>query len=207
MATIKRQTAKKCRIKHLLQGRYVKREGWEPSYVETIVGKISRVNLVGIIIYKEEDNNLLLDDGSGSIQLRRFEDSDKEENVGDVVLVIGRPRVFNDQAYVVPEIIKKIKNPKWLEYRKKELQTSNFEKNTSSNKTEKQEKSSKSEAKEQENITDLILKKIDELDQGKGVRIAEILDEFESENTNVAINRLIEEGEIFEMRPGIVKLI
>lgn len=199
---VTRQTAKKCMIKDILEGRYVRREGWEPNYLETNYGKISRVNLMGIIIGSDE-YTLTLDDGSGQISLRSFEETTilKDKFVGDIVLVIGRPRLFNEERFIVPEIIKKIVNPKWIKYRKLEL--TNFKITTKP----KNEEQSIPEVKTENNIIDSLIKKISELDKGNGTVIEELFKYFEESKANRTINQLIEQGEIFEIKPGIVKVI
>ncbi|MBC8494692.1 hypothetical protein H8D36_00900 [archaeon] len=200
--TLTRQTAKKCMIKDILEGRYVRREGWEPNYLETNYGKISRVNLMGLIIGADE-YSLTLDDGSGQISLRSFEETTilKGKLVGDIVLVIGRPRLFNEQRFIVPEIIKKIVNPKWIKYRKLELTRAKITIKPNN------EEQSISEVKTESNITDALIKKITELDKGNGTIIEELFKYFEESKANRTINQLIEQGEIFEIKPGIVKVI
>lgn len=202
MVNIKRETAKKCRIKDLINGRYVKREGWEPNYLETDLGRVSRVNILGIII-GEDEGVFTIDDGTGKIQVRSFDEEKKysEKKIGDIVIVIGRPRVFNEQKYIVLEIIKTIDNLKWIEYRMLEL------KNV---KTVPQQEEKIVPAEEQTNqvdIVDSLLQAISKLDQGYGVKIDDLIKQFEPVTANRTISRLIEQGEIFEIKPGLVKTI
>ncbi len=52
----KRQIACKARIADLINGQYVKEEGWTPNYIITKQGKhISRINLIGTVISKTEE--------------------------------------------------------------------------------------------------------------------------------------------------------
>jgi len=129
----KRQIAYKARIADLINGGYVKEEGWTPNYIITKQGKhISRINLIGTVISKTEEGSeyqsLVVDDGSGTISLRLFEKNDNVKNIeiGDVVLLIGRPREYGSEKYIVPEIIKKINNKKWIDVRKIELGIENL---------------------------------------------------------------------------------
>ncbi len=121
-----RQIAVKLRIKEIKEGNYVVEEGWKPNYLLTKEGeKVSRVNLMGVVLDKEESGsmfNLVLDDGSGKIIIRSFEEIKnlKEIGVGEGVLVIGRIRAYNDDNYIAPEIIKKI-GAGWLKVRALEL--------------------------------------------------------------------------------------
>ena len=110
----KRQIAYKVKIKDLLIGEYVKKEGWEPSYILHNEKRITRINIIGLLIYID-DTRIIIDDGSGNIEARFFEEKKKSSiDIGDVILLIGKPRMWNDEKYIVPEIIKKVKNKDWF---------------------------------------------------------------------------------------------
>jgi len=117
-----RQTTVKARISDVINNKFVKKEGLEPSYILTELGqKISRVNLVGTIIDKfmsEEGNysSITMDDDSDSIRVKAFkEDSNIFDNleVGDLVTLIGKTREYNGENYIIPEIIKKVADPNY----------------------------------------------------------------------------------------------
>ena len=91
-----RQIAFAVDVSTILDSRYVKEDGWMPNYLAVGDKKVSRVNVIGVIVSKEkQDNssvqNFILDDGSGRIPLRFFE-SPQEFVIGSIVKVIGRPR-------------------------------------------------------------------------------------------------------------------
>ena len=70
----KRQIAYKIRIKDILEGKYVKEEGWNPNYIVTANEKeVSRVNIIGIVIDKQfEFNKYVLDceiDAEGFVKI------------------------------------------------------------------------------------------------------------------------------------------
>ena len=112
---MERKTAKKIPIQDLIKGTYIKRPGWEPSGILTKYGEITRVDLIGLIVSKEEGENswsMLLDDGTGSVSIRAFEKQDKVLVVGDFVKIIGRVRENSNTIFIVPEIIKKV-DKKW----------------------------------------------------------------------------------------------
>ena len=108
---IKRHTAYKVRIKDIIDSKYIKGEGeWSPNYLEVGILEVSRVNLMGVLVSNQTEqnyHNMLIDDGTGRITVRSFEDIKNDVNVGDIVLVIGRPREYGNERYIVPEIIKK----------------------------------------------------------------------------------------------------
>ena len=86
---------------------------------------ISRVNVIATLVDKVEKPNYIssiIDDGTGSISLRGFENKNifSKVDVGDIVLVIGKVREFNNEKYLIPEIIKKVNNVQWVDIRKLE---------------------------------------------------------------------------------------
>lgn len=214
----KRLVAYKARIKDLLDGRYVKEEGWNPNYVEAKGRKISRVNLIGTIVSKEDIDrfqSLVLDDGTGKINARSFEKNPLIDSldIGDVVLVVGRPREYGSERYVLIEIIKKIENKKWILYRKAELEKEVFDSGEDSvpehaetaavNAVE--EMRVVSENVSEESSAEKILKRIKALDLGEGAEFESVvkgIDEGEK-----IVGMLLKEGDIFEIKPGRLKVL
>ncbi|MFW6383474.1 MAG: hypothetical protein ACOCZQ_02420, partial [Nanoarchaeota archaeon] len=199
-APVKRQTAVKIRINDLNNSNYVKAEGdWQPNYLLTPHNtKISRINLLGTVIETDE-NSFTIDDGTGQIVARSFEELPVRPNTGDVVVVIGRPREF-DGIYIVPEIVKIIqsKQKEWIELRKLELkklyqsiekteQTEKIsqpvENKISDEKEEKIEKENTEQEEHQkaqglENKTfDIIMQTIKKMDDGDGADMENIITE------------------------------
>ena len=125
-ATYLRQIAEKINISQLQSGSYIQEDDKTPNYLYTLEGKkIFRINLIGIVVQKEQlgsIGNFLLDDGTGKVVTKFFEEHKSLGliNIGDVVIIIGKVRVYNEEKYVSPEIIKKIKR-QWLNVRSKEL--------------------------------------------------------------------------------------
>ena len=125
----KRSIAYKLGIDELIKGKFVREDGWQPSYIITENGdKVSRINLIGIAVSKSEENEanyqtILIEDGGGKIPLKMFGNNIPINNigVGSIINLIGRIREFNKETYISPEIIKKIENPVWVEVRKLEL--------------------------------------------------------------------------------------
>jgi RPA family protein len=203
MAQIKRETAMICMVDDLLRGNFVRTEGWNPSYFSTELGDVSRVNLMGVVVSKEPAGGLLLDDGSGRILLRSFEGlSFTGLDTGDLVLVIGRPRTYNEQKYVLPEIIRKI-NQKWGAYR--QLQIEILRKKISPVKREVRIPIKEDE--QSVNYYQRILAFIRDLDTGSGADAEEVIKRSDAPNGDALIRKLIEEGEIFELRPGKLKAL
>ena len=125
----KRNIAYKFRIGDILSGNpIINNERFSSLELEN--KRVVRVNVVGSIVDKYESEGeknyafLTLDDGSGQIKLKSFEDEiEKVKNIsqGQTIIVIGSLRYFNDEIYISPEIIKE-QDPKYLVLRKIELE-------------------------------------------------------------------------------------
>ncbi len=125
----KRLTAIKTEISPLIKGKYVKREGFESNYVLTPSGmRISRARIMGTLMNKfiNDDNTygfVVVDDETETIRAKIFKNTKLIENLkeGDLVDMIGKVREYDDELYIMPEIIRKIDNPNFLILRKAEL--------------------------------------------------------------------------------------
>jgi RPA family protein len=199
----KRHIAYKFRIGELLIGKPIF-DGERFSFIELGDKKIIRVNVVGNIVDKyniEGDRKYVfftIDDGSGQIKVKAFGD-DVERfinfNQGDTVVIIGVLRHFNNEVYISPEIIKE-KDPKYLLIRKHELEKGRSESMPAANSVEK---------KEIVAIKDKILDKIKNAEDDGGIEVDKIIMELREtspEIINTEIKKLLEEGIIFEPRPG-----
>ncbi len=229
---IKRQTAYIVSIADLLNAQYVKSEKeFDPNYLLTANNlKLARVNILGVVVDKEEDNTsyqITFEDGTGKIIVRSFEKDTPLKNVmiGDALLVIGKPREFNNKKYLVPEIIKRISNTKWLEYRKMELarkkkkfsSTDSFTTPSPPLQTTTKEVDvidQEPEIVEEEIIEEeknspyyMILSTIRTLDQGQGADIDLVISKTSVPDAETVIKRLVEEGELFEIKPGKLKIL
>jgi RPA family protein len=202
----KRNIAYKLRIGDILIGKPILNQE-KFSFLELGDKKINRVNVIGNIVDKynsEGEKNFIfftLDDGSGQIKLKAFGDDSKkfkEINQGETVAVIGTLRSWNDETYIQPEIIKP-QDPKYLLLRKLET-----EKSRSKNQNTPLEGTEKKAIKDQ--ITELIK----ESEEQGGIETDQIimkLRETSPEIINQEIQKLLEEGSIFEPRPGKVRYL
>ncbi len=216
MANFQRSTAKICNVKDLISNKFIKKEGWDPSYVLSEYGKLMRINIIGVIVSKN-NNDCTFDDGTGKIIVRNFIDNINAK-IGDVVTVIGKPRIFNNEVFVNAEIIKPLKNKKWVEYRKKLLtlretqEIAKEEENYIDDSKIQEVKEDKQEVIQEhvnENISkaELIIKLIDKLDNGSGASMSEIITKANFEGAEKLIKSLMEEGEIFQIKPGMLKVM
>ncbi len=202
----KRQTAFKCSIDNLNKGVFVKRPGWESSYLMTDYGDFSRVNIIAVVVNKDE-SSMTVDDGTGQIVARVF---DKKEllmniSIGDPVLLIARPREYNSQIYLTLDLVKKIKDKAWIAYRKKELSLIKKIRTTTRHDVKKD-----AEIVESTNTLgskERIIALIKELDGGEGADIDEIIRFSKIKNAEDLIQDMILRGDIFERKPGKIKLM
>lgn len=162
--------------------------------------QLVRVNVVANIVDKYEGEgekkylNFTIDDASSQIKLKIFGDDVnrfKDLTQGDTVVVIGILRFYNNEIYINPEIIKKLEPP-YLLVRKLELE-----------KTRKIDK---------EEIIDLrgkIIEMIKKGDDSGGIEVNNIVMELKNdpEVINKEIAKLLEEGFIYEPRPGKIRIL
>jgi RPA family protein len=200
---LKRNVAFKFRIGDILIGKPIL-NGDRFTFLELGNKKIIRVNIVGNIVDKYESEgeskylSLTLDDGSGQIKLKSFsDDSDRFRGVfqGQTVVVIGTLRVYNNELYISPEIIKEL-DSRYLLVRKIELEK------------ERTKNSPPIQRSQIIAIKDKILEIIKNSESEGGVetdRIIMNLREAPSDIINQEIKRMLEEGIIFEPRPGKIR--
>ena len=144
--------------------------------------------------------SMTVDDASGQIKLKLFgEDIKRFEpfTQGDTVAIIGLLRSWNNEVYITPEIIKK-RDPAYLMIRKKELDHSDI-----NNQTEVKEKNHVSSVRNQ------MLSLIKANDDKGGVTYDQLSTELNStaDIVNTEIRKLLEEGLIYEPRPGKLRYL
>lgn len=201
----KRHIAFKLRIGDILIGKSVM-DSDRFSFLELGDKKIIRVNIIGNIVEKYDSEGdkkysfFTLDDGSGQIKLKIFgDDVEKFKDIsqGETVLVIGVLRNFNNETYVSPEIIK-VSDTKYLLIRKLE--------------TEKEKNKDPIEVGREQMIAvkDKILGTIKNAEDEGGIEIDKIIMDLRDISTaiiNQEIQKFLEEGIIFEPRPGKVRYL
>lgn len=199
----KRHIAFKFRIGDILSGKQIF-NGERFQNLELDGRNILRVNVVGNIIERFDSSSekkysfLTLDDGSGQIGVKAFgDDVSKIKNLtqGQTILVIGVLRSFNNEVYITPEIIR-ILDSKYLLVRKLEIEKS-------------RRKSALGIPKEQiVAVKDRILNTIKNSEQGiETDQIENILRDISPEIIRQEIQKFLEEGIIFEPRPGRIKYL
>jgi len=238
MAEIKRATAYKLWITDLISGKFVIPNSVEETpYLDVRNLKISRVNLIAssVLVYKSADNNytsITIDDGSEAIRVKAWREDVKlleKVKIGDLVNVIGRVRLFNNEIYILPEIVKILDGPNWGKLRRLELIRLYGE--PVKNKKVQKEVSTLIEVQTKKDVS--ISKAVEEIDFTKpetdtiteterqkvlsiiensgdqGVRTVDVAlrTQLSDEQTENIIRELVKEGEIFHPKPGFVQYI
>jgi RPA family protein len=192
----KRNIAFKLRIGDILKAQPISDEG-KFLFVELNGVKIVRVNLLANCIDKfiqegeKKYASITIDDASGQIRLKAFgEDIEplKAISQGDTLQIIGTIREWNAELYIIPEVIKKV-DPRWLLVRKLEIQNS---------------RKDLPEEKGDSTLKELVMKKIKEAETDGGIDVDTMIMDTESspDSINIEIKKLLEEGLIYEPRPG-----
>ena len=218
----KRQTAYLCNTQELAQGKYVKQEGWEPSFLRINDKMYARIRIVGIVV-EHSAQETVLDDGKGRVTIRSFDNNLANISVGMPLMVIGRPRTFNDQLYVLAEIAKII-TPNWIKYfseqkdsfkafipaapEEVEVEEQVIETSTTPqpviNETANEEAITTQKPK---NDKGSLIDIIRELDPGDGAAVDEIIAKSGMPDAEEKLQFLITQGEVFELRAGKVKVL
>lgn len=202
----KRNIAFKVKVGDILMGKPIIDGSENFSFLELGEKRIVRVNIVGNIVEKFEREGekvysfFTLDDGSGQIRLKIFgEDSKKFSGIeqGQTVVVIGVLRYWNSELYISPEIIKE-REIKYLLLRKLELD-------------KEKEKSMKTLGRaEMVAVKDRLLGTIKNAEEMGGIDIENIIlgmPEISPVIITQEIQKLLEDGIIFEPRPGKVRYL
>ncbi|MBT4174053.1 hypothetical protein HOE07_00070 [archaeon] len=203
----KRQTAYKVWIRDL---KHTKGEmDGSLAYLPIGGNRVVRVNIVGSVIGKnlsENYGNLILDDGSETIQARVWGDDLwllEGMEVGDLVLVVARLGEFNQEIYLRPEVVRKI-DMDWALLRRLEMI----------------KKYGKPEMVEKKEVN---VEKVEEVQPSLAVRekvlsVIESAEELsmdalvvkmgvDADKVKKAVDELLKEGEIFMPRPGYLRCV
>lgn len=206
----KRETAHKLRIGDVLKANQIFEESEALNkrlqFVELGDRKILRVNIIANVIDKFESEGerrfatITLDDGSGQIRARLFGEDIikfKDSTQGDTIIIIGLLRSYNQELYILPEIIKKA-DPKYLLIRKLEIEKSFPKPLTKEEKTKVKV------------LRDEIIDKIKTAESNEGIDKDEIIlsiKDSQPQTITQEIQKLLEEGIIYEPRPGRVRYL
>ncbi len=175
----------------------------EFSYLVAEQQRVFRVSVVAVLVAKETQGaimRLLLDDGSGKITAYFFEENAlaSRVRVGEVLYVIGKTRRYNEERYLSPEVVRVV-DPLWLKVRALELPSSTLTPQTAGIVSEEVVMPDLPRAK----ISSLIRT----LDHGDGAPLEEVLAQSELKDSEKWIEKMLQEGNIFQNSPGKIKIL
>ena len=198
----KRNVAFKMRIGDILKGKSMMDEG-KFLFLELGDKKIVRVNILANCVDKfirDEEKKfatLTIDDASGQLKLKAFgEDIEPLKNIvqGDTLQIIGNMREWNGEIYILPEVVKKV-DSRWLLVRKLEIQNAR--------------KDLPDAEKGDSSLKDGIMVKIKEAESEGGIDVDTLIMDVEAspDAINAEIKKLLEEGLVYEPRPGRLRYL
>jgi uncharacterized protein len=197
----KRNIAYKYRIGQIISGKPVM-EGEKLKHLDIDGKSVVRINLIANVIdkYIQEGEkkfaSITVDDGTGQLKIKTFGDDIEKltpYSQGDTLLVIGLARSWNNELYLTPEIVKK-KDTTYLLIRKAECEA-DLPKST--------------DPAQRNALKDIILTLVKDAEKDQGIDIEKMILELKDHpsSINQEIKKLLEEGMIYEPRPGRLRYL
>ena len=199
----KRNVAFKLIIGDVLKGVPMMSEG-KFMFLELGDRKVVRVNMISNCVDKfvqegeKSFASLTVDDASGQLKLKVFgEDIERVKHImqGDTLQIVGNMREWNGEIYMIPEVVQKI-DARWLLVRKLEIANAL--------------KDIPIEASGGVNgLKNKILGKIKEKESEGGIDRDSLIMDVEAAPDAIAseVKKLLEEGLIYEPRPGRLRYL
>jgi len=199
----KRNVAFKLRIGDILKGVPMMDEG-KFLFLELGDKRVVRVNILANCVDKfvqdgdeKKFATLTIDDASGQLKLKAFgEDIEPLKGIvqGDTLQIIGNMREWNGEMYILPEVVKKV-DSRWLLVRKLEIQNAR--------------KDLPDAEKGDSSLKDGIMVKIKEAESEGGIDVDTLIMDVEAspDAINAEIKKLLEEGLVYEPRPGRLRYL
>jgi RPA family protein len=203
------QTAYKIWIGSILGGNMIF-NGDKFIAVDVSNKSISKVNFIANVIETYANNekhftSVTLDDGSGQIRVKGFSDSSfllDGINMGETICVIGWLRYFNNELYMIPEIVRRV-DSKWALIRRLELiKLFGDPSQTKTNTPESNEEKFEVKSEKLDDTRQVILSMIKKNDEGMDIEKLIMETNFPVEKINSILNSLMEAGDIYEPMPG-----
>ena len=165
--------------------------------------RVVRVNILANCVDKfvqegeKQFASLTIDDASGQLKLKAFGEEIepfKEIMQGDTLQIVGNVREWNGELYVIPEVVKKV-DAGWLLVRKLEIQNAR--------------KDLPVAGKGDSSLKDGIMVKIKAAEGDGGIDVEALIMDTEAspDAINEEIKKLLEEGLVYEPRPGRLRYL
>ena len=171
----------------IIEGRKVRRV--------RILGKVEDINVGNVISFYVD-----------GVNVRYFEEKSVYIEEGDIVDVIGRPRVYDGEKYIMAEIIRK-RDERWIKLRDLEIKkTRKYLLENAEPYEEDLEEEIYAEILNPEVIKDKILALIENLGEVTFEELAGMVN-IPEEDLEKYLSELKNSGDIFEPRPGVYKVL
>ncbi|HII59402.1 TPA: winged helix-turn-helix domain-containing protein [Methanocaldococcus jannaschii] len=176
----------------IIEGRKVRRV--------RILGKVENINVGNIISFYVD-----------GVNVRYFEEKPVYIEEGDIVDVIGRPRTYDGEKYIMAEIIRK-RDERWIKLRDLEIKKTRkyllerAELYEEENEEMSLEEEVYTEILNSDVIKDKILAIIENVGEITYEELAEKIN-IPEEDLEKYLSELKESGDIFEPRPGVYKVL
>ena len=215
-----RQTAHQLWIADVLGSAYVVGDQDAFSGTLAVRGKnIVRVNLIGTAVdsYLNQDDSfgsLTIDDGTGTIHIKAFKEDLKkirEVKSGDLVNCCGLVKEYNDERYMTAEVVKILDDPYWLLSRmlalskQVPLRSITIQEGQRLAQDEHKEETSTLPSKEPSSSTKQLLSLITSAEEGISLVDLEQKLMISHQALMALLDTLVNEGEIYQFKPGHYK--
>lgn len=200
-----RATAYKALIEDVVSAEHITQEPPHPNYLNIYGERVQRLQLLGVLV-QQSNHDFVIDDGTGRITAKRFNQRIDLDSIttGDPVLVIGRPRSHSDTIFLGAEAVKAVADKDWVARHRRIVNELYDRDATIDTATDNDEDN---EPDDTVNYSQAIIDAINELDEGEGATTSKVIEQTRLDNTEQYIETLINEGEIFEIRPGQLKVL
>ncbi|HLD12271.1 MAG TPA: OB-fold nucleic acid binding domain-containing protein [Candidatus Nanoarchaeia archaeon] len=213
-----RQVAHKVWLQQLWSSSFVDASADDAAFLLVGDAKISRVNVLASVVevyvnVEKKFSSLMLDDGSSTMRVKVFGHDMRLFDVvklGSLVNIIGRVRKFNDELFIAPDVVRVVDNPNWELLRRVELLSimGKFDRALPLRDLYQEIKDPvvvEHPVVESLSVRQKVLSFIERVEEAA---IADAIKEADTEvEGHAVVKDLLKEGEIYQSRPGYVRVV
>src|SRR3989344_3003625 len=213
-----RQVAHKVWLQQLWSSSFVDASADDAAFLLVGDAKISRVNVLASVVevyvnVEKKFSSLILDDGSSTMRGKVFGHDMRLFDVvklGSLVNIIGRVRKFNDELFIAPDVVRVVDNPNWELLRRVELLSimGKFDRALPLRDLYQEIKDPvvvEHPVVESLSVRQKVLSFIERVEEAA---IADAIKEADTEvEGHAVVKDLLKEGEIYQSRPGYVRVV
>jgi RPA family protein len=207
----RRQTAFKVWIQNVHTSQEKIKQDTGLPYLDIKEKQVVRVHLFGSVVDKnivDGYGSVVLDDSSASIRLKVWgEDVSLLEslNTGDLVFVVGRYAMYQDERYVRPEIVRRV-SMDWALFRRLELTKEYGLPSMQEKVLVKSEELPVEEVEPSLSLRENIISEIEKEDEVSESQLVEAC-KMPADKVLLVLQDLLKEGEVFCPKKGYYRLV